>query len=113
MSRAQSVKTLNPTSGIPGGEIIVEYREISADALKSLEVRFAGTSAHLVSANRTRALAIVPDMAIDGAVQVTIADNPEVQAGPGGVDFIVARQLAGDLHPVTNPAFNPADGALF
>ena len=113
MSRAQSVKTINPTSGIPGGEIIVEYQEISADVLKSLEVRFAGTSAHLVSANRTRAVAIIPDTPIDGAIQVTIADSPEVQPDPGGVDFIVARQLAGNLHPVTNPAFNPADGALF
>src|SRR6266481_4476257 len=112
MSRAQSVKTLSPTSGIPGGEIIVEYREISADVLRRLEVRFAGASAHLVSANQTRAVAIIPDMEIYGAVQVTVADNPADQPTPGGVDFIVARQLAGDLHPVANPAFNPADGAL-
>src|SRR5438132_4462629 len=113
MSRAQSVKTLNPTSGIPGGEVIVEYKEISADLLKRLEVRFAGAPAHLVSANRTRAVAIIPEITTDGAVQVTIAGDPADKPGPGGVDFILARQLAGNLHPVANPAFDPADGALF
>ena len=113
MSRVQRVKTLNPTSGIPGGEVIVEYKEISADLLSSLEVRFAGSSAHLVSANRTRALALIPEMASDGAIQVTVADNPAGQPSTAGMDFMLARQLAGNLHPVTNPAFNPADGALF
>ena len=113
MSRAQSVKTLNPTSGIPGGEVIVEYQKISADLLKRLEVRFAGAPAHLVSANRTRAVAIIPEMATDGAVQITIDGDPADKPGTGGVDFILARQLAGNLHPVANPAFNPADGALF
>src|SRR5438132_7649231 len=113
MSRAQSVKTLNPTSGIPGGEVIVEYKEISADLLKRLEVRFAGAPAHLVSANRTRAVAIIPEITTDGPVQVTIAGDPADKPGPGGVDFIPARQLAGNFHPVANPVFNPADGALF
>ena len=28
-------------------------------------------------------------------------------------DLTVARKLAGDLHPVANPAFDPDDGALF
>ena len=113
MNRAQRVKTLNPTSGIPGGEVIVEYKEISADLLRSLEVRFAGASAHLVSANRTRALAIIPEMASDGAIQVSVADNPAVQPSSDGLDFMLARQVAGNLHPVANPAFDPADGALF
>ena len=113
MSRAQRVKTLNPTSGIPGGEVIVEYKEISADLLKSLEVRFAGAPAHLVSANRTRAVAIVPAMATDGAVRVSISDDAADKPSAGGIDFMLARQLAGDLHPVANPAFNPTDGALF
>ena len=113
MNRAQLVKTLNPTSGIPGGEVIVEYKEISADLLRSLEVRFAGASAHLVSANRTRALAIIPEMASDGAIQVSVADNPAVQPSSGGLDFMLARQVAGNLHPVANPAFDPTDGALF
>ena len=113
MNRTQRVKTLNPTSGIPGGEVIVEYKQISADLLKRLEVRFAGASAHLVSANRTRALAIIPEIAGDGPIQVSVADNPAVHPSTGGVDFVLATELAGNLHPVANPAFNPADGALF
>src|SRR5437763_15161451 len=110
MSRAQSVKTLNPTSGIPGGEVIVEYKEISADLLKGLEVRFAGASAHLVSAHRTRAVAIIPEIATDGPVRVTIAGDPADKPGLVGVDFIPARQLAGDVHPVATPVLNLAGG---
>jgi len=112
MSRAQSVKTLSPTAGIPGGEIIVEYEEISADLLKTLEVRFKGTTAHLVSANRRRAVAIIPAIDTDGAIQVAITGDSGGQPGIGGVDFVLGRQVAGNLHPVANPALNPADGAL-
>ncbi|HEY0346955.1 MAG TPA: hypothetical protein VGC60_02250 [Pyrinomonadaceae bacterium] len=113
MSRAQSVNTLSPAAGIPGGEIIVEYQEISADLLNTLEVRFGGANAHLVSANRRRAVAIIPEMATDGAVQVVVAGDPAAQPGTDVVDFVVGRQVAANLHPVTSPAFNPADGALF
>src|SRR5437764_342577 len=113
MNPSQSVKTLNPTSGIPGGEIIVEYQTISAEMLKTVEVRFAGAAAHLVSANRTRAVAIIPAIETEGAVEVNIADGSAVQSSTGGADFILATELAGNLHPVANPAFNPADGALF
>lgn len=113
MSRAQNVKTLDPTAGIPGGEIIIEYQETSADLLNTLEVRFGGATAHLVSANRKRAVAIIPDMATDGAVQVAVAGDPAAAPGTSGVDFVLGRQVAGRLHPVANPAFNPADGSLF
>src|SRR5437763_16122205 len=108
MSRAQSVNTLSPATGIPGGEIIVEYKEISADLLNTLEVRFGGASAHLVSANRRRAVAIIPVMATDGAVQVVFAGDSAAQLGICGVGFVVGRQVAADLHAVPSPAFNPA-----
>ncbi|MFN2577400.1 MAG: SMP-30/gluconolactonase/LRE family protein [Pyrinomonadaceae bacterium] len=113
MSRASRIKSLSPTSGIPGGEVIVEYKQISGDVLNSLEVRFDGASAHLIAANRTRAIAIIPETATDGAVRVDVANDRAVESSERGVDFMIARQLAANLHPVTNPAFNPADGALF
>jgi sugar lactone lactonase YvrE len=52
-------------------------------------------------------------MATDGAVQVALAGDSAAQPGNGGMDLVLGRQVAGNLHPVTNPAFNPADGALF
>src|SRR5216117_12404 len=100
MSPVQRVKTLNPTSGIPGGEVIVEYETISADLLRKLEVRFAGASAHLVSANRTRAIAIIPELETEDSVQVTVAGDAARQRRTGGIDFVLARQLAENLHPV-------------
>ena len=54
-----------------------------------------------------------PDVEIspnDLAVSVQLESHGERSPS---ARFIVGRRLAEDLHPVTNPAFNPDDGSLF
>jgi sugar lactone lactonase YvrE len=55
-------------------------------------------------------LATIPDERTGGSVEVTLKSG-DVQTKP--VAFSIGRNLATDLHPVSNPAFDPEDGSLF
>jgi len=65
--------------------------------------------AQVVALGPRRVLAIVPETK-GGRVPVTLWSGDEA-SDPAYIT--VARKLAGDLHPVSNPAFDPDDGALF
>jgi sugar lactone lactonase YvrE len=54
-------------------------------------------------------LAVVPEIK-GGRVPVTLSGG-DARSEPAYIT--IARKLAGDLHPVSNPAFDPDDGALF
>jgi len=104
---------IDPPAGIAGGEVIVHFDRLSAAALSRLQVRFAGVPAHLVSAKTDRALALVPEVASDGAVKVDIVTEAgDPQTGTAAA-FTIGTRMAANLHPVTNPAFDPTDGSLF
>jgi len=109
MSTHPSIDQIRPRAAIPGGEVELELAPSSARA--AAVVTIDGVSAHIVAASRRRFLAIVPDNITDGEVSVVLGvKTPEVFKTP---KLIVGAKLAGDLHPVANPAFDPADGSLY
>ena len=97
-----------PGSALPGGEIAIDLALSSATAAKTVTI--GGVSAHIVAASRRRILAIVPDDIEDGEVSIPNGNTPQANKP---AKLIVGSKLAGDLHPVTNPAFDPADGSLY
>ena len=128
MSQDLNVTRVEPAAAIAGGEVVVHLAGVTAEMLPQLRVRFSGAEAHLVSLNTRRALALVPDVSVDGAVPVTAVSNsaprgdgapvrPEMHANrpqdTGAPALTMGKQLARSLHPVANPAFDPNDGALF
>ena len=112
MSRNLTVINVEPNAGIAGGEVMVYLLGVTAEMLPNLGINFGGDAAHLVSITNTRALALVPDAAADEPVEV-ILETPQNRSGDGNPQFTIGRRLAANLHPVANPAFNPADGSLF
>jgi sugar lactone lactonase YvrE len=112
MSRNLTVTSVQPSAGIAGGEVMVHLLGVTAEMLPSLSLSFGGSEAHVVSVNTNRALALVPDAAVDGPVDVTLETLQTGQSSNDNPQFTTGKQLARDLHPVTNPAFNPADGSL-
>jgi len=109
MSTHPSIDQIRPRAAIPGGEVEIELVPSSARA--AAVVTIDGVSAHIVAASRRRFLAIVPDNITDGEVSVGLGvKTPEVFKT---AKLIVGAKLAGDLHPVANPAFDPADGSLY
>jgi len=109
MSKDTAIRRIVPPAAIPGGEIACEF-DIRRDTVAL--VMIDGAEAHIVAASNHRALALVPN--VDGGQsQVTLSFNdgePQVIA-PSRLD--VGTKLAGDVHPVTNPAFDPSDGTLY
>jgi hypothetical protein len=111
MGQNLQVIKVEPNAGIAGGEVIVHLLGVTAEMLPALGVNFGGGDAHLVSLNNTRALALVPDVAVHNPVAV-ILETPQGRSSDGHPHFTIGQKLAGDLHPVASPAFNPADGSL-
>src|SRR5215471_5871730 len=113
MKSSGQVIKVDPAAGISGGEIAVEYGEVSADVARKLDIRFDATPAHVTALNKRRALALIPDQPAFGETEVAMVVNGRDVAMGRTASFLVGRKLAGDIHPVANPAFDPTDGSLF
>lgn len=113
MEKANRIERVDPIAGIPGGEVAVEYSGVSADGARLLNVWFRDQQAHIVAAGAGRALVLIPNLDHEGEIEVSIGygDGPELRGS--STRSIIGRKLADGLHPVANPAFNPADDSLF
>lgn len=137
MNRGGKILSVSPGAGIPGGEVMIECQGLDVSEPSQCAVLIDGEVAPLVALSAKRVLAIVPELKrirnsrwdaqskseegaagsgpdpqkeIDRSVDLVIESQGE-QSEPAR--FIVGRRVAEDLHPVTNPAFDPDDGALF
>jgi sugar lactone lactonase YvrE len=106
-----SAKILNidPPYGIAGGEIIIDCVGFDTREPSQCAVLIDGVPAQIVASGPRRVLAIIPETN-GGEVDVRLKSGEHLTEP---ARFTVARKLAGDLHPVANPAFDPDDGALF
>lgn len=109
MGSAGKIVNIDPPYGIAGGEIVIDCDGFDTSEPSKCAVMIGGVLAQIVALGPRRVLAIVPETK-DGRVVVTLwsGDEPSEEAY-----FTVGEKLAGDLHPVANPAFHPDDGALF
>lgn len=110
MTSAAEIIRIDPPYGIPGGEIVIECANFDTTDPASCSVLLGDTYAPIVALSPRRVMAIVPEVDRPGLVEVKLLAG-EQESNP--VSFTVARKLAGDLHPVANPAFDPEDGSLF
>lgn len=103
------IVNIDPEYGIAGGEIVIDCEGFDTSDPSRCAVTIGDVEAELVALGPRRVLAIVPETK-GGRVTVTLwsGDTPSEPAY-----LTVAKKLAGDLHPVANPAFDPDDGALF
>lgn len=107
---AGKITAINPAFGIPGGEIIIDCLDFDTSDPALCAVWIGDTVAPIVALSPKRVLAIVPETRTGGLQEVRLQSGAK-RSSP--VSFTVSRRLAGDLHPVANPAFDPDDGALF
>jgi sugar lactone lactonase YvrE len=113
MTSRAHIERVDPASGISGGEVSLEFAKLSPDDAKTLSVKFDGNPAHLIAATHKRALVLIPKLDAGGNFEVSLHQGEEPKALGKAAPFAAGRKLAGGIHPVTNPAFDPADGSLF
>jgi sugar lactone lactonase YvrE len=107
------IKRVDPPAGISGGEVSIEFANLSPSDVKALNVKFDGSPAHVSAATHKRALVLVPKLDGGGDVEVSLSLGEEPKPRGQPASFSAGKKLAGGIHPVTNPAFDPSDGALF
>ena len=100
---------IDPAYAIAGGEVVIDCVGFDTRDPQACDVFIGDTPAHIVALGPRRVLAIVPETK-GGELEVRLESGGDVS---DPAPLTVARKLAGDLHPVANPAFDPDDGALF
>ena len=100
---------IDPSYAIAGGEVIVDCAGLDTREPRECAVLVGDEAAHVVALGPRRVLITVPETK-GGELEVRLQSG-EALSDPARLT--VARKLAGDLHPVANPAFDPDDGALF
>jgi sugar lactone lactonase YvrE len=99
---------IDPPAAIPGGEVAILLAQ--SVAARAQEIWCGDRRAHAVAANSKRLLALVPGNTGGGVVELSLKG---AAGKPQSAKVTVGRKLADGLHPVANPAFDPADGSLF
>src|SRR5438552_2587783 len=113
MSSRAHIERVDPANGISGGEVSIEFARLSPNDAQTLSVKFEGSPAHVTAATHKRALVLVPNRDGGGDCEVSLSLGEEPKAVGQPRSFVAGKKLAGGIHPVTNPAFDPSDGSLF
>ena len=103
------ILNIDPAFGIAGGEIVIDCAGYDTSDPGSCAVLIGDTAAPIVACGPQRVLAVIPETK-GGRVEVRLGSRNQLSE-PAYIT--VAKKMAGDLHPVSNPAFDPDDGALF
>jgi len=109
MGGAGKIINIDPPYAIPGGEIVIECTDFDSSSPSQCSVLFGDAAAQIVALGPRRVLVQVPETK-GGEVAVRLKSKGDLSEP---ADLTIAKKLAGDLHPVANPAFDPDDGALF
>ena len=102
--------SISPGAGVANGEFVIEGNGFDTSDPATFAVWVDDVRAPLVALSPRRVIAVVPEMKKSGVVDVRVESSGQQSEA---VRFIVGKKLAEDLHPVTNPAFDPDDKALF
>lgn len=109
MATPPQIIGLDPAYAIAGGELIIDCVGFDTRDPQVCAVLVGDVPAQIVAIGPRRVLAIVPETN-GGELEVRLQSGTAISEP---ARLTVARKLAGDLHPVANPAFDPDDGALF
>jgi sugar lactone lactonase YvrE len=109
MRTVPKIVNVDPPYAMPGGEIVIDCTDFDTSDPSQCNVHVGDGPAQIVALSPRRVLAIVPETAV-GRVEVTVWSRYKCS---DPAYLTVGKKLAGDLHPVANPAFDPEDSALF
>lgn len=109
MSNVAKILNIDPRYAIAGGEVLIDCTGFDTRVPSQCSVLIGDSPAQIVALGPRRVLAQVPETT-GGEVEVRLSSKGHVSKPAA---LTIGRKLAGDLHPVSNPAFDPDDGALF
>jgi hypothetical protein len=102
-----SIEAVEPRAAISGGEIAIQGRGFVANGSRRPVVRFGDTPGALLISSPTRLVVRVPEGAVSGDLTV---DSGSAVSDPKQVALGIT--ITENLHPVANPAIDPAGNIL-
>jgi hypothetical protein len=97
------IERVTPRAAIPGGEICISGRGLTQDGRGRPQVRFGDQPGSLLLSSPSRLVVRVPEGASSGDVTVDTGAGASA-----GTSVAVGLTIAGNLHPVANPAIDAA-----
>ncbi|MFY9611734.1 MAG: IPT/TIG domain-containing protein [Blastocatellia bacterium] len=106
------IESLMPGAGIEGGEVVITCRDFLFSTHDEARVKFDGIESRPISASSTRVIAPIPSSSLveGGEVWVTLETNGSAS---DGYTFVAGQKLSENLHPVSNPAYDRDNGAIY
>lgn len=101
------ITAVKPSLGVPGGEVAIQCSGFRPGMPDESKVVFGPVEADLVTASEDRIVVRLPNS--PAALGVALQSGERVSPV---FPFVLAAQLAGGLHPVSNPVLSP-DGSIF
>jgi sugar lactone lactonase YvrE len=101
------IDTVEPTAGLPGGEVRILGSGLNPPELRRPRVRFGDVDGAVVVSTNKFVIARVPDGALSGPLTVTTTSEPS-----NSQEFRVGSTIAENLHLVANPALD-AEGNIY
>ena len=97
-----TIKSVVPKAALPGGEVTIQYSGRQLAGTSQPEVRFGEFSAQVTMASSDKIIARVPESSSEaGTSELIVATNGDTSRP---FPYEVGKKLAGNLHPVANPA---------
>lgn len=98
------ISSVSPQAALPGGEVTINCSGIQLQGTSVPEVLFGDFAGQIMMASSERIVARVPEASADmGASELRVTKNGDASAP---FHYDVGRRLAGNLHPVANPAID-------
>jgi len=110
MNKEVKILGIDPLLALPGAEVTIDCENLDTSDPTLCAVWLQNQRASIVALSPRRVLAIVPELKQSGLTEVILESNGDRSSA---ASLEVGKQLAEDLHPVANPAFDPDDGSLF
>src|SRR6185369_13452341 len=107
---AGKIVRITPGYAIEGAEIAIDGVDFDTSIPSQCSVLIENVEASIVALGPRRVLAIVPAIRDHGQVEVRIKVGDELS---NAAQLVVGKRIITDVHPVTNPAYDPDDDALF
>ncbi len=106
------IRSVSPTAGVENGEVIISCENFDTEDFRRCRVLFGSLEGRLVSASPGRVITSVPK--VSGAFEHPDTISLEVKGERSDpAHFSIALFVTDQLHPVTNPAYDPESGNTY
>jgi sugar lactone lactonase YvrE len=114
MTFMPTINKVLPAAALPGGEVILSCDNFDASNFRVCKALFDSTPGRIISASNKRVIISAPKVTARSSFNSQVILRLKIgDISSNTIDFHLGEKLAENLHPVTNPAFDPETGNIY